>query len=176
MAGVAAERENPTRSATLSTIIQTLGEVQLQLRHLAQEDTSGGILADTLAQAEREVAGLQRRLLAAQIAQRRRAAERETADSRGRRSGDDASDVPGLKLSTVADELASYFGEGSENGLLVLRAEPSWDPIRTGDVILTVNGAQATAERLREAADGRRPIRIELLRRKRTMTVTVEKE
>jgi S1-C subfamily serine protease len=73
----------------------------------------------------------------------------------------------------VSDDLADYFGEGSERGLLVLQAESSWDPIRAGDVILTVDGSAATADRLRDLADSRRPVRVELLRRRRQMTVTL---
>jgi len=45
----------------------------------------------------------------------------------------------GLKVSLVDRELASYLGEGSEGGLLVMNV-PDWaDGLRKGDVILSVN-------------------------------------
>ncbi len=47
---------------------------------------------------------------------------------------------PGLRLTSVTPELASYFGSGSENGLLVLEASSKWTPLKAGDVVLTHNG------------------------------------
>jgi S1-C subfamily serine protease len=47
---------------------------------------------------------------------------------------------PGLRLTAVSDDLASYFGPGSENGLLVLDASDDWGDLRAGDVILSHNG------------------------------------
>ena len=81
--------------------------------------------------------------------------------------------MPGLTLSPVSDDLADYFGDGSERGLLVLQADASWSPIRNGDVILSVDGAPVTADRLRAALDSRQSARIELLRRRRQMTVSL---
>lgn len=84
--------------------------------------------------------------------------------------------VPGLEVSPVADEMVPYFGEGSESGLLVLKAERAWDPIRPGDVILRVDDQVVTLDRLRAAPTARRPATIELIRRKRVMTVELERE
>ena len=82
--------------------------------------------------------------------------------------------VPGLEVSPVADEMVPYFGEGSESGLLVLKADRSWDPLRPGDVILRVDDQMVTLDRLRAAPTARRGATIELIRRKRVTTVTVE--
>lgn len=167
MPNVAAAGE-PPRVPTVATALQTITELQAQLRRLA-DDEGATQLGDSLAQSARDLALIQRRLRAAQAEQRRRSEDSgDRPDSR--RSG---LDVPGLSLSAVTDDLVDYFGEGSERGLLVLQAESSWDPIRPGDVILSVDGASASADRLRDAADSRRPVRIELLRRRRQMTVTL---
>jgi hypothetical protein len=48
--------------------------------------------------------------------------------------------LPGLRLTKVGDDLAEYFGDGSERGLLVLEAGEPWTGVRTGDVLLSVNG------------------------------------
>ena len=82
--------------------------------------------------------------------------------------------VPGLGLSTVAPELAPYFGEGAEFGLLVLKASDSWSPLRPGDVILRIDGATATPSRLRSLADERTSLGIEVLRRKRVVEVSLD--
>ncbi|HEY7407834.1 MAG TPA: hypothetical protein VH638_06165, partial [Gemmatimonadaceae bacterium] len=94
--------------------------------------------------------------------------------------GDDAEprdDVPerlrGLRVTVVSEELEPYFGEGSARGLLVLEADESWAPIRTGDVIVRVDGAPATEESLREAMESRRSTEVELLRRRRSIIVSL---
>ncbi|HEV2178721.1 MAG TPA: hypothetical protein VGR59_00270, partial [Gemmatimonadaceae bacterium] len=48
--------------------------------------------------------------------------------------------VGGLRVSVVSDGLSSYFGKGSENGLLVLDASDEWHPLQAGDVIVSLNG------------------------------------
>lgn len=159
----------PRAVGSVTDAIQAITQLQAQVRRLADDEGSTP-LGDSLAQSARDLALIQRRLRAAQIDQQRRRSEDMNASTPTRRAG---SDVPGLSLSAVSDDLADYFGEGSERGLLVLQAESSWDPIRAGDVILTVDGSAATADRLRDLADSRRPVRVELLRRRRQMTVTL---
>ncbi|MEJ7809982.1 MAG: PDZ domain-containing protein [Gemmatimonadaceae bacterium] len=79
-----------------------------------------------------------------------------------------------LHVRPVTSEMAWYFGEGSERGLLVMEAGTSWAPIRSGDVILRVNGsAVSTVERLRTSVDQRRENAIDLLRRGRVVSVTL---
>ncbi len=46
----------------------------------------------------------------------------------------------GLRVSVVSGALSSYFGKGSEDGLLVLDANDEWHPLQAGDVILSLNG------------------------------------
>ena len=60
----------------------------------------------------------------------------------------------GLRLARVDGELASYFGDGSERGLLVLGLGDDWSGIREGDVILRLDG--------RAVRDGSRGIRVQL--------------
>jgi PDZ domain-containing protein len=169
MPNVAVAGEPAARAATVTTAIQSITELQAQLRRLADDEGSSP-LGDSLAQSERDLALIQRRLRAAQADQQRRRSENLGDRVAPRRA---SGDVPGLSLSAVSEDLSDYFGDGSERGLLVLQAETSWDPIRPGDVILTVDGSPANADRLRDAADSRRPVRIELLRRRHQMTVTL---
>jgi hypothetical protein len=168
---VAVAAGEPAGRATLAGAMQSLVELQSQLRRLADDEGSSA-LADSLLQAARDLTAIQRRLRAAQVEQRRRpddSADRPTA----RRSAGTSADVPGLSLSSVSDDLSDYFGDGSDRGLLVLQADAGWAPIRNGDVILTVDGAPVTPGRLRDARDSRQPVRVELLRRRRQMSVTL---
>lgn len=48
--------------------------------------------------------------------------------------------LDGLRLTRVSGDLASYFGAGSEGGLLVLDAPAPWSTLQPGDVILSVDG------------------------------------
>jgi hypothetical protein len=158
------------RATTVDGVIQSLTELQAQIRRLA-DDEGTSILADSLSQTSRDLLTIQRRLRSAQAEQRRRA--EDSGDRYSTRRSSNGNDVPGLSLSPVSDDLADYFGDGSERGLLVLQADAAWSPIRNGDVILSVEGAPASASRLRDARDSRHPVRVELLRRRRQMTVTL---
>lgn len=155
---------------TVDGVLQALGDLQAQLRRLSDDEATPAF-SDSLAQVARDLGALQRRLRTAQAEQRRRS--EDSGALLMRRGTTSSNDVPGLSLSAVSDDLADYFGDGSERGLLVLQADASWSPIRNGDVILTVDGAPATASRLREAHDARQPVRIDLLRRRRQMNVTL---
>ena len=53
--------------------------------------------------------------------------------------------VAGIRFSRVDAQLASYLGEGSQNGLLVLEVDPRWSGILPGDVLLTVDGRPVAA-------------------------------
>src|SRR6476646_2735033 len=131
-------------------------------------------LGESLAQIARELGMLQRRLRTAQVEQlRKRSDDSGDRTTASRRGSSTSSEVPGLSLSPVSDDLSDYFGDGSERGLLVLQADAAWSPIRNGDVILSVDGAPVTPSRLRDARDSRQPVRVELLRRRRQMSVTL---
>jgi S1-C subfamily serine protease len=162
----------PTSRATLPGAMQTLVELQSQLRRLA-DDEGNSALADSLLQAARDLGAIQRRLRAAQLEQRRRPDDSSDRPTAARRGASSSNDVPGLSLSPVSEDLADYFGDGSERGLLVLQADAAWSPVRNGDVILSVDGSPVTPSRLRDARDSRQPVRVELLRRRRQMSVTL---
>lgn len=87
-------------------------------------------------------------------------------------SGGSNDTIPGLGLTPVSPELATYFGEGAENGLLVLKANESWSPLRAGDVVLRIDGLVATTARIRNLADARTSSSVEVLRRRRVVEVT----
>jgi hypothetical protein len=175
--------DDKSRPATLGDVLDAMSDLQTKLRRLEREEGSG-VLRDTLVQAEQELGEVQRQLRAAQAEQRHRATDRESAvddrsdrsdrSDRGGRRGDSAAEsLPGLRVTGISAELAPYFGEGSDRGLLVLQADSSWDPIQTGDVILRLNGMPVDVDRLRDVLDARRQVSIELLRRKRPVTFTL---
>jgi hypothetical protein len=158
-------------TSTLLDVIAALRETQAQLHQLIVRERAGAV-RDSLAQAELELAELQRRLQLAEVQRRRRM-------ERPRRGDDEPSEEPGeslrgLRVTVVSDELEPYFGEGSARGLLVLEADVSWAPIRAGDVIVRVDGAPATQDALRAALDSRSRTEVELLRRRRSMIVTLD--
>jgi S1-C subfamily serine protease len=168
----AAESGGHEESSTLLDVIAALRETQSQLHQIVVRERADAA-RDTLAQAELELAELQRRLQLVEVQRRRRM-------ERTRRGGDDEGRIEeggetlrGLRVTTVSDELEPYFGEGSARGLLVLESDVSWAPIRAGDVIIRVDGTPATMESLRDALDSRRSTEVELLRRRRSMIVTV---
>jgi hypothetical protein len=55
----------------------------------------------------------------------------------------------------------------------VLEAGQAWSPLRSGDVILTVDDQQVEAARLRSALESHRQAKLDVIRRKRRMTVTL---
>lgn len=88
-------------------------------------------------------------------------------------SGDDLGiAVPGLRLAPVTPDLASYFGAGSERGLLVLESRAPWEVLHAGDVILSVNGhAVRDGERTSIDLDEHAPADVTVLRKGKTITV-----
>lgn len=74
--------------------------------------------------------------------------------------------VPGLRVTKVSGDLAEYFGEESERGLLVLDAEAPWDGVRPGDVLLSVNGKSVRSkDEATFSFDARRDNTVVVLRR-----------
>ncbi|MGQ0713702.1 MAG: PDZ domain-containing protein [Gemmatimonadaceae bacterium] len=159
--------EEPSDASTLAEVLESLRETQARMRRLAEREASVDF-ADTLAQAERELAELQHRLREAEMLERRR----PTRESARRESSRET--LPGLRVTVVSEELTPYFGDRSERGLLVLEADEAWTPLRTGDVIIRVEGRRATVEALRDALDDRRVPELEVLRRERVVTVTID--
>ena len=150
-------------AANLAAVIERMGELQQQLHRLALDQHTTAV-ADTLSDAEEDLSALRRRLRVAEALFAR--ADSTRADST--RNGG----LPGLRFAAVNDDLAAYFGEGSARGLLIVQADATWDPIRSGDVVVRVDGAPANPERLRAAFATQRQSTIELLRRRRLLTVT----
>jgi len=167
-----AESDPRGQASTLVDVIAALRETQAQLHQLVVRERAGAV-RDTLAQAELELAELQRRLQLAEV-QRRRRMERTRRADEDERNEESLKSLRGLRVAIVSDELEPYFGEGSARGLLVLEADESWAPIRTGDVIVRVEGAPATEQALREAFGSRRATEVELLRRRRSIIVTLD--
>ncbi len=99
--------------------------------------------------------------------------------SRGRgtlrgRTDDATLMLSGLSLAAVDRDFAQQFGRGSENGALVVRTRSEWEPIRTGDVILAVEGRPVRdGNSLDITLDRRRDQRIEILRNGRKETITL---
>ena len=156
-------REPARDPASIAGVVDGIAALQAQLRRLEQNEGATATL-DSLAQIEQDLGAIRRRLRDLQGSVDRRTPARSSAG--------DA--ITGLSVSAVADDLAPYFGDGSEAGLLVLKADDSWSPLRAGDVIMRVNGSPATPDRLRTARDARRAITLDVLRRKRELTLTVD--
>jgi len=171
---VANERPRQDRrdGSTLLTVIASLRETQASLHEMVANET--GAVRDSLAQVELEIAELQRRLQLVEVQHRRRVERvRRGADDEG--ATDDAREsLRGLRVTVVSEDLEPYFGDGSARGLLVLEADESWAPIRTGDVIVRIDGAPPTTELLREASHSRRATEVEVLRRRRSLIVSLE--
>lgn len=171
--------ESDTRSdtraeaSTLLDVIAELRETQAHLHQLVVRERAGDV-RDTLAQAELELAELQRRLQLAEVQRRRRMERTRRGGEDDRRIEDAAEELRGLRVSVVSEELEPYFGEGTARGLLVLEADASWDPIRPGDVIVRIEGRPPTRELLREARESQRRTEVELIRRRRSMIVTLD--
>jgi S1-C subfamily serine protease len=84
--------------------------------------------------------------------------------------------MAGLRLTRVNSELASYFGRGSEGGLLVTNASGRvWNGLHEGDVIVKVNGdAVADGARSRISLDTQEKNVLEVIRKGKRETVTLQ--
>ena len=83
--------------------------------------------------------------------------------------------VAGLRVTGVGDDLASYFGRESRQGLLVLETG-EWRGLRVGDVILRVNGRPVfDGERARITLSTEDENEVEILRRGDRRRVTVSR-
>jgi serine protease Do len=84
--------------------------------------------------------------------------------------------LPGLRLTRVTGDLASYFGKESDGGLLVTSvAGADWDGLREGDVIVKVNGDPvASGSRSRFEMDTREKNELEVIRKGKRAKVTLD--
>jgi S1-C subfamily serine protease len=82
--------------------------------------------------------------------------------------------LSGLSLAAVDRDFAQQFGRGSEDGALVVRTRREWEPIRAGDVILSVDGRSVRdGNSLDITFDRRRDLRLEILRSGRKESITL---
>ncbi len=80
----------------------------------------------------------------------------------------------GLTLAAVDRDFAQQFGRGSEAGALIVRIRGEWEPLKAGDVILSVDGKSVRdGTRLDVTFDRRRDGKVEILRNGRKETITL---
>ena len=80
----------------------------------------------------------------------------------------------GLSLAAVDRDFAQQFGRGSEDGALIVRIRGEWEPLKAGDVILSIDGKSIRdGTRLDVTIDRRRDEKIEILRNGKKETVTL---
>lgn len=104
---------------------------------------------------------------------RRDDARRSGGMLRGRTDGATLS-LDGLSLASVDRDFGQQFGKGAERGALVVRARDEWQPLRAGDVILTVEGRSVRdGNSLDVTIDRSRDQRIDILRNGRQQTITL---
>ncbi len=83
--------------------------------------------------------------------------------------------IGGLSLATVDRDFAQQFGRGSESGALVVRIRGDWDPLKAGDVLLSVDGQSVRdGNTLDVSFDRRRDQRLDILRNGKRETVTLK--
>ena len=80
----------------------------------------------------------------------------------------------GLSLAAVDRDFAQQFGRGSEDGALIVRIRGEWEPLKAGDVILSIDGKSIRdGTRLDVTIDRRRDEKIAILRNGKKETVTL---
>ena len=80
----------------------------------------------------------------------------------------------GLSLASVDRDFAQQFGRGSEEGALVVRSRRDWEPLKAGDVILSVEGRSVRdGNGLDISFDRGRDQRVEILRNGKKETITL---
>lgn len=85
--------------------------------------------------------------------------------------------LPGLTLTRVNADLASYFGAGSEGGLLVTRSSGAWSALHEGDVVVSVNGTPVRqGKETRIAMDAAERNELEVIRKGKRVKVEVDGE
>jgi S1-C subfamily serine protease len=80
----------------------------------------------------------------------------------------------GLTLAAVDRDFAQQFGRGSEAGALIVRIRGEWEPLKAGDVILSVDGKSVRdGTRLDVTLDRRRDEKVEILRNGKKEVITL---
>jgi len=105
--------------------------------------------------------------------ERRRDDRRGSGILRGRTDGATLS-LDGLSLASVDRDFAQQLGKGAERGALVLRTRANWEPLRAGDVILSIEGRPVRNDNALDVTiDRSRDQRLEILRSGRQQTLTL---
>jgi len=92
---------------------------------------------------------------------------------RGRTDGAMLS-LDGLSLASVDRDFAQQLGKGAERGALVVRTRDTWEPLRAGDVILSIEGRPLRdGDALDVTIDRSRDQRLEILRNGKKETLTL---
>jgi hypothetical protein len=120
---------------------------------------------EAMREAQRDMVESQRELARARIEIERssRDDDADDADVRSTRRGD-------ARRSTGMLQ----FGKGAERGALVIRARDEWEPLRAGDVILSIEGRSLRdGNALDVTIDRSRDQRIDILRNGRQQTITL---
>ncbi|MGH7634275.1 MAG: hypothetical protein ACRENC_11135, partial [Gemmatimonadaceae bacterium] len=82
-----------------------------------------------------------------------------------------------LRLAPMNADLASYFGKGAGQGMLVLAANGTWDALKPGDVILSVNGKPVRdGDRTSIQLNSGEQTKFAVIRKGRRQTITVKGE
>lgn len=98
---------------------------------------------------------------------------RVTGTMRGRTDGATLV-LGGLSLAAVDRDFAQQFGRGSEQGALIVRIRGEWEPLKAGDVLLSIDGKSVRdGTRLDVSFDRRRDEKLEILRSGKRETVTL---
>ena len=83
--------------------------------------------------------------------------------------------LSGLSLASVDRDFAQQFGRGSESGALVVRVRGNWEPLKAGDVLVSVDGRSVRDGNILDVSfDRRRDQRLEILRNGKRETVTLK--
>lgn len=133
----------PAPMVRLQGLDQSMSGMDVQIEKAARVARAMSDRQSALVARQADLAALREQLAAARAMSNRDAAWNDNGrGGRGFLLGTAGSmlSLGGLRLSVVSSDLASYFGKGSEDGLLVLDATDSWHPLQAGDVILSVNG------------------------------------
>jgi PDZ domain len=170
-------------SAAIGSVLESLAAAQVELRRMAGE-TQDIALSDSLAELDDALAGVRRRLRSlagiaspapvvaapvAHVAPVPPAVVPMTA-------APVRAVVNGLDVTTASADLIAYLGASAATALVVTQASEQWDPLRAGDVITLVDGADPDPARLRSALESRAPVTLTVRRRGRTFTVSFGSE
>jgi hypothetical protein len=158
---------------TLASVTNAIEAQRILLRRLARAEEAD-VKADSLVRIDQDLRAVIRRLhdvLSAGEKQHDQDAQ-QRAEPVPPVDSSNAS-LPGLSIAPVAVGMEYYFGAGSEGGVIIITADSSWAPLRSGDVLLRIDGRNVDTSALRAALGSGEPVAIEILRERRRMLLTL---